>query len=108
MAISQVARRRGTAPALSSLEELDTTPGAQSVDDRESAMDRQRAMERLFALIQTLKPVDRQVILLYLEGVEAASISEITGLSASNVATKIHRTKSVLIRRFEKRGRCDE
>ena len=40
------------------------------------------------------------VILLYLEGVDAASIGEITGLSARNVSTKIHRIKQVLARRF--------
>lgn len=108
VAISQVARRRGTAPALSSLEDFETTTDAQTSDDREAAMDRQRAMERLLVLIQTLKAVDRQVILLYLEGVDAASIGEITGISSSNVATKIHRIKSLLIRRFGKRDRNDK
>ena len=39
-------------------------------------------------------------MLLYLEGIDAASIGEVTGLSAGNVATKIHRIKSVLARRF--------
>jgi len=39
-------------------------------------------------------------MLLYLEGVDAASIGEVTGLSAGNVATKIHRIKAVLARRF--------
>ena len=34
------------------------------------------------------------MILLYLEGTDAASIGEITGLSAGNVATKIHRIKT--------------
>jgi RNA polymerase sigma-70 factor (ECF subfamily) len=34
------------------------------------------------------------------EGLDAASISEITGLSAGNVATKIHRIKSLLARQF--------
>jgi RNA polymerase sigma-70 factor (ECF subfamily) len=77
-------------------------------DDREKALDRQRAMDRLFALIQKLKPVDRQTILLYLEGLDAASIGDITGLSAANVATKIHRIKSILIREFKKRDRNDE
>jgi RNA polymerase sigma-70 factor, ECF subfamily len=43
-----------------------------------------------------LKPLDRQVILLYLEGERAGPIAEVTGLSAANVATKIHRIKRVL------------
>ena len=51
-------------------------------------------------LIYTLKPADRQVILMYLEGLDAASIGEITGMSSGNVATKVHRIKQVLARRF--------
>jgi RNA polymerase sigma-70 factor (ECF subfamily) len=48
-----------------------------------------------------LKPLDRQIILLYLEGEAAAEIAEVTGLSAANVATKIHRLKGVLRRSYE-------
>ena len=52
-------------------------------------------------MIQQLKPVDRQVILAYLEGMDAAAIGEITGISPGNVATKIHRIKNILARRFQ-------
>lgn len=55
---------------------------------------------RLMALVQTLKPIDRQVILLYLDDLDAATIGEISGLSAGAVATKIHRIKAFLARRF--------
>lgn len=48
-------------------------------------------------------PIDRQVILSYLEGMDAEAISELTGLSTSNVATKIHRIKEILRKRFEAR-----
>jgi len=47
-----------------------------------------------------LKPLDCQVMLLYLEQLDAASIAEITGLSAANVATKVRRIKQLLIQRF--------
>src|SRR5881394_549116 len=67
--------------------------------------DRHATLDRLYALIQLLKPLDREVILLYLEGTDAASIGEITGLSPGNVATKIHRIKSVLAGRFNEGGR---
>lgn len=50
-------------------------------------------MSRLLDRIYRLRPLDRQVILLYLEGEQAASIAEVTGLSAVNVAAKIHRIK---------------
>jgi hypothetical protein len=36
----------------------------------------------------------------YLEGMDAASIAEITGLSAANVWTRIHRIKGLLTRQF--------
>jgi len=38
--------------------------------------------------------------LLYLEGMDAASIGEVMGVSAGSVATKIHRIKNILARRF--------
>lgn len=89
--------RRAKSRTFVSLDALDVEPNR---EDSEAAADRQRALGRLLALIQQLNPVDRQVILLYLEGLDAASMGEITGLSPGNVATKIHRIKNILVRRF--------
>jgi RNA polymerase sigma-70 factor (ECF subfamily) len=100
VATSQVIRRRASAPTLVGLDELEQTPAARDTDE---ALDAHRALARLQALVQRLKPLDRQLMLLYLEGVDAASIGEVTGLSAGNVATKIHRIKAVLARRFHDR-----
>lgn len=97
VATSQVIRRRINSPTLVGIEELDDTPAA---GDTERDLDQQRALARLHALVHRLKPLDRQVMLLYLEGVDAAAIAEVAGLSAGNVATKIHRIKAVLARRF--------
>ena len=66
----------------------------------ESDIDRHRALAHLSRLIRTLKPLDRQIMLLYLEEMDTASIAEITGLSAAHVAMKIHRIKNILSRRF--------
>lgn len=55
---------------------------------------------RLMALVHQLKPPDRQVMLLYLDDIDAQAIGEITGLSPGAVATKIHRIKAVLAKRF--------
>jgi RNA polymerase sigma-70 factor (ECF subfamily) len=66
---------------------------------------RRHSFDRLLELIQQLEPLDRQVMLAYLEGLDAASTAEITGLSTRNVATKVHRIKSVLARRFHEGGR---
>lgn len=53
-------------------------------------------LARVMALVHRLKPLDRELMLLYLEDLDAASMAEITGLSARNVATKIHRIKALL------------
>jgi hypothetical protein len=62
--------------------------------------DRTLLLDRLMSLIHQLRRLDRQVILLYLEDHDARVIAEITGLSVPNVATKIHRIKNILTRRF--------
>lgn len=89
--------RRAKSQQLLSLDAVDT-PADQA--DAADTADRHIALDRLMTLIQRLNPLDRQVILLYLEGADAAFIAEITGLSAGNVATKIHRIKNILVRRF--------
>ena len=71
--------------------------------DIEADMDQRRNLDRLERLIQQLKPLDRQVIISYLEDMDAASIAEITGLSPASVAMRIHRAKSILARRFHGR-----
>jgi RNA polymerase sigma-70 factor (ECF subfamily) len=60
----------------------------------------QQALDRLTGLIQRLKPQDRQIILLYLENIDTAGMAEVTGLTPSHVATKIHRIKARLARLF--------
>lgn len=72
--------------------------------DVESDLDRAHAIERLHALIARLVPLDRQLLLLYLEGVDVAEIADVTGLTPGNVATKIHRIKRVLAQRFARRS----
>ena len=92
-----IGRRRSGDRNLVSLEEVEFTLGDR---DGDAAAGRRHVLSRLTELIQSLKPLDRQVILSYLEGMDAASIGEITGLAAGNVATKIHRIKTVLAKRF--------
>jgi RNA polymerase sigma-70 factor (ECF subfamily) len=47
-------------------------------------------------VIHQLKPLDRQIIICYLEDMDTAAIAEVTGLSRANVAMKIHRIKNVI------------
>jgi RNA polymerase sigma-70 factor (ECF subfamily) len=100
-----IRQRRAKAQTMVSLEELENLP-CQTNDGL--GTDKRHSLDRLLALIQQLKPLDRQVILSYLEGMDAASIGEVTGISPGNVATKIHRIKNILARRFQEGGRHGE
>jgi RNA polymerase sigma-70 factor (ECF subfamily) len=95
-------RRRWKGERTASLEELERLADG---DDPEAAVGERRALERLMALVQRLDPPDRQVTLLYLEGLDAAAIGEVTGLSAGAVAVKVHRLKALLAKRFAEGGR---
>ena len=83
------------------LEEIEAQPAPQNVEE---SADRQQARARVLALVQGLEFLDRQLILAYLEGLDAESMSQITGLSTANVWTKIHRIKNVLVRQFHSGG----
>jgi RNA polymerase sigma-70 factor (ECF subfamily) len=94
VAASHVLRdRRHGARTLVSLDALEA---------RSYAVDGQRVVDLrlqqgwLHEMVGQLRPVDRQLMLLYLEGMDAASIGEVSGLSPENVATKIHRIKRIL------------
>lgn len=101
-ATSQVVRQRRIYSTLVSLEELEEI----AIEDRSAdELDQRKTCERLVLMIQKLKPIDRQVIVSYLEGMDAVSIGDITGLSAGNVAMKIHRIKALLARRFQRGAR---
>jgi RNA polymerase sigma-70 factor, ECF subfamily len=90
---SHVMKSRRLAVRLVDLEILDS--GATAFDG-ETCVNRQFSANTLLDLVHRLKPLDRQIVLLYLEGETAAGIAEVAGLSANNVATKIHRIKRVL------------
>ena len=94
--------RRLRREQLFSLEELDAMADPAESERR---LDEGAVLDRLGKLIQTLRLLDRDIILLYLEGVEAAGIADIVGLSPANIATKIHRIKALLMRRFHAGGR---
>jgi RNA polymerase sigma-70 factor, ECF subfamily len=105
-AASHALRERRTNSAIwVSLEQVDKCCGR---GDTELKIQEQDALNRLMALIRRLEPLDRRVILAYLEGMDATSIGEITGISPGNVATKIHRVKNILARRFYKGGHHGE
>jgi RNA polymerase sigma factor (sigma-70 family) len=75
------------------LDQIAELPGE---DDPEHSTGTRSLSDRLLATIHRLAPADRQVMLLYLEDLTAAEIGEVTGLSASAVAVRIHRIKALL------------
>jgi RNA polymerase sigma-70 factor (ECF subfamily) len=96
-AVSYVNRERRLHAMFVSLEEIERMPASH---ESEPDVDRDRALQQISLLILKLKPLDRQIMISYLEEMDVASIADITGLSAGNVAMKIHRIKNILARRF--------
>jgi RNA polymerase sigma-70 factor (ECF subfamily) len=92
-AASYVNRERRKNAGLVSLEEIERTAPSEG---REPDIDRQRALHRLSQFIRQLKPLDRQIMISYLEDLDMATIAEITGLTPANVGMKIHRIKNIL------------
>jgi RNA polymerase sigma-70 factor (ECF subfamily) len=70
-----------------------------------SDADRQLLLSRLMELVQRLRTPERELVVLYLEGLNAAEIGEVMGISAANVATRISRVKRILARGAREGGR---
>ncbi len=64
-----------------------STPDEARVDER---------LARLYAAIHLLKPVDRSLILLALDGLTYRDMAEVLGLSESNVGVRLTRLKAQL------------
>lgn len=92
-----LAHRRRNARGWASIEDVDLAAETPSPFD---AAENDQAMALILSIIDRLDPPDRQILLLYLEGVAGAEIGEVTGVSPDAVATKIHRFKAMLTRRF--------
>jgi len=91
-------RRRSRRGVLCTLDELDAQDVLADPDRSASGADYDQCAARLYSLIRRLAPLDGQIMLLYLEDLDAAEIATTTGLSPGNVATKIHRIKRLLAR----------
>jgi len=96
-AVSYVNRERRKNAGLVSLEEIERTATS---EDRQPDIDQRRALQQLSQFIRQLKPLDRQIMISYLEDMDMATIAEITGLTPANVGMKIHRIKNILSSRF--------
>lgn len=66
------------------------------VPDLEGDDEKESMVKELLAAIENLDKIDKSVILLYLEEKSYEEISEITGLSKSNVGVRLNRIKTKL------------
>src|SRR5881394_4059915 len=89
--------QRRQAHRLTSVDDIDPAGAASDVD---AELDASRALQKIHALIQALKTVDRQVIILHLEGLPADEIADIVGISPANTHTKLTRIRQLLAARF--------
>ena len=85
--------RRRQAHRLTTLDEIDL---ADETPDVDAELDAGRALQKIHALIQALKPLDRQLIILHLEGLPADEIADIVGISPANTHTKLTRIRQLL------------
>lgn len=58
-------------------------------------------INQLQVFIDELKEIDKAIMLLYLEEKNHKEISEIIGISETNVGTKINRIKKILLVKFQ-------
>jgi len=86
---SEIRRTRNVAPAEASIVETIAQPPTEEPDER---------LGLVRAFIERLDPLDRALMILYLDDNSHASIAEILGISQTNVATKISRVKQRLKR----------
>lgn len=69
-------------------------------EDTDDSMEKERKFALLQKFIAELKAIDRLIIVLYLEDKSYLEIAEITGITETNVATKINRIKDKLKNNF--------
>jgi len=86
----EVRRSRHTVPAAESILEI----AAEETDSTALGDD----LRRLRQLVEQLGPLDRALVLLYLDGNRYDAIAEVLGISETNVGTKLGRIKQRLRR----------
>ena len=68
----------------------------QEADRSEEDDETQTMLQQLYRMINRLGQLEKSIILLYLQEKSYEDISEITGLTVTNVATKLNRIKDKL------------
>jgi RNA polymerase sigma-70 factor (ECF subfamily) len=82
-------RKRSRVPKTVNIDEINT----EFTEEKDSYEDNARM---LYTAIKSLEELDRSIVILYLDKLSYREISEITGLSETNVGVKINRIKTKL------------
>ena len=65
-------------------------------------------VELLYIIIQSLKDIDKAIIVLHLEGYRNKEIAEMLKMSQTNVATRFNRLKSQLTKKFNSKSHANK
>ena len=95
VAISSSRRRR----ELLRIDEAATAPAPDP-----SSTERDQQLRSLQRFVSSLPPLDRALVLLYLDERSQKEIADVLGISESNVSTRIHRIKQRLRERMRVEG----
>lgn len=77
--------------------------GASAVSNAEQELLREEKRRLLIDSIRDLPGVDREIILLHLEGLSYAEIEEVSGLSETAIATRLSRIRDKLRKEIQRR-----
>ena len=61
-------------------------------------------LEHLNVVIQSLKELDKAIVILYLEGYKNKEIAQILNLTPTNISTRLNRVRTILEARFKKQN----
>ncbi|MFK7810206.1 MAG: RNA polymerase sigma factor [Saprospiraceae bacterium] len=63
---------------------------------------RKEDSEILYTVIKSLEEIDRMLITLHLDGYKNKEIADISGMTQNHINVKIHRIKTLIIKRFKR------
>ena len=73
----------------------------------DEAKDQPEEIRLLYEFIEGLDPLNKALVLLYLDGNNYQEIAEVLGITETNVATKISRLKSKMKQEFRETGQIE-
>jgi RNA polymerase sigma factor (sigma-70 family) len=76
----------------------------QAVEFKEEGSLQNEQLEQLYILIDRLNPLEKAIMILYLEGRNHKEMAEIMGTSTTNISTRINRIKNKLSSNYQTRN----